>query len=407
MESRYYKSDLVLTLKNIPDNYDYFVAIVTDSEGHTIAVGDDPNNHSGVVLSQTSYMTIEGAVATMFLNDHNFSVGVVLCQLKIGRILDGEIYDSFTGKFPLCVLYDERKPKPGDYRREHLERVNYENRGIDPAVPYKYSTDLLIATLRAMGTIVVSNINKLRALTIKNSVKYTLCIETKKLYVYNPESTHQDDDDDYIKPDGSEGRWESVFSFVESGITQSDINNWNQAYNNAEKNVIESITVNGVPVPISGKIAAITVSNVVSWDNVSNKPQTLVYEDDLSQFIRSLTMGGTSMLPDENGDIEIPLPIVTIKVNNSALPITNKTVNIDLSSYLSGMTFNGASASVVAGVANINYTPKVGELNADEVEPYQESSIADPDRFILYTKINGEWKSVTLAKLKELINSIA
>lgn len=416
MDSRYYKSDFIITLRNVPGDYDYFIAKFYDAEGHTIVVGVDPNSHSGETLSLTSSMTIEGDTATVFINNHNFVVGVVKCQFKIGRLLDGEIYDSVTGKFPIVELYDEKKPNRHNRNIEHLLRVNYENNGVDHVVPFRYSHNLFLNEIMKKGCSILPTLQNLRDLGLSSNPHYAICIEKSRMYHYDANSTASDDGTTVIAPSVGNGRWLSVFSFLASNITDTDINHWNYAYNNYD-NVIDEICLNGTPLVPANKSVNISVKENVqaNWnqndttkdDYIKNKPNNLVTTGDIAGFVSKILVGDSEYTP-VSGVLTLDLSgfIMGVNVDNTPLVPSDGVVNIDLASKIENVRFNGTDATVSGKKAVVNYTPQVAELGLTGLVEQGSSTIDDPSKFLMFGFIEGEWRYFTISKLKEILNNL-
>lgn len=423
MKSIYYKSDIEFNLDNIPEDYDYLIFKFYDVENHTIIVGDDPNGHSGETLSDTSKIEISGNSAVVFLNNHNFVPGMLLCQIKVGREVDSEIFDSVTGKIPVCYLYNERKPLPHErpFPVENLDRINYKNFGLNPSTPFRVDDKLLLANILQYGVASNATVAEIRALNTKAVPPYILCTGNSRLYHYDAGSTSTDDGATVLEPASGDGRWLSVMSFSESNITSTQISNWDYAYANYA-NVIESISVNGTPLTPSEKAVNIVLQENVqaNWtqtstsapDFIKNKPNNLATTSDLADFVKKIIVGGTEFTPS-SGTLTMNLTgfLEGVAVDGTELTPVNNVVNIDLAtplaSKLETVKFNGNSATVSGTEASITYIPDVADLTVAGVTVEQNSTYSGtPQEFRLFAYIQGEWKYLDIETLKVILESL-
>lgn len=209
----------------------------------------------------------------------------------------------------------------------------------NPIVLFRQDAQNLIDIVEAQGMTYENTITIIKALDLTYCPKYAYCFANDKLYEYVATSIATADDIDVLMPTSLVGRWVKIKDYSTSvGVTKSYVdlqdaatlqaaNDYTDAYceEGAEVNDIASISVNSVNVvPDGNRNVDITVpENTSDLNNDDNfvADANYVHTDNNYDNAAVNKLAGIATGAQVN-------VIETVKVNDVALPIVGKAVNI-------------------------------------------------------------------------------
>jgi len=209
----------------------------------------------------------------------------------------------------------------------------------NPIVPFRQDSLNLVDIVEAQGLTYQYTITAIKALDLSYCPKYAYCFANDKLYEYVATSIATADDIDVLMPTSLVGRWVKIKDYSTSvGVTKSYVDlqdaatlqaakDYTDAYceEGAEVNDIASISVNSVNVaPDSSRNVDITVPTKTSDlenDSYFVADASYVHTDNNFTNAKDTKLNGIATGAQVNV-IEI------VKVNDVALPIVGKAVNI-------------------------------------------------------------------------------
>ena len=209
----------------------------------------------------------------------------------------------------------------------------------NPIVPFRQDSLNLVDIVEAQGLTYQYTITAIKALDLSYCPKYAYCFANDKLYEYVATSIATADDIDVLMPTSLVGRWVKIKDYSTSvGVTKSYVDlqdaatlqaakDYTDAYceEGAEVNDIASISVNSVNVdPDINKNVDITVPTKTSDlenDSYFVADASYVHTDNNFTNAKDTKLNGIATGAQVN-------VIETVKVNDVALPIVGKAVNI-------------------------------------------------------------------------------
>lgn len=246
----------------------------------------------------------------------------------------------------------------------------------NPIVPFRQDAQNLIDIVEAQGMTYENTITIIKALDLSYCPKYAYCFANDKLYEYVATSIATADDIDVLMPTSLVGRWVKIKDYSTSvGVTKSYVDlqdaatlqaakDYTDAYceEGAEVNDIASISVNSVNVaPDGSRNVDITVPENTS-DLVNDSDfvadANYVHTDNNYDNAAVNKLAGIATGAQVN-------VIESVKVNGTALTITNKAVDITTTQGVQGDSaydvavaegFDGSQSEWVASLQGTNGT---------------------------------------------------
>ena len=217
----------------------------------------------------------------------------------------------------------------------------------NPPVTFRQDAQNLVDIVESQGLTYQDDIDAIKALDLTYCPKFAYCFDNDKLYEYDATSVAVDDDVDVLLPDSLVGRWLTARDFSTSvAVTQHYVDVQDllvlddaQAYTDArcesgaEVNIIETISVNSVNVaPDGSRNVDITVP-----ENTSdlNNDDNFVADANYVHTDNNYDNAAVNKLAGIASGAQVNV-IESVKVNGTALTITNKAVDITTTQGVQG-----------------------------------------------------------------------